>query len=90
MAGFVVKAKGHILCEYVILSDTYSTGGLISSGRVSKKCKTSSLCEIWGGRRTNAWWTHTNKDNDYQTQNITTTNQKHTDKGLLYVPKEIN
>lgn len=45
-----------LVCEG--LCDTHSTGGLISSGLVSKKRRTSSLCEIWGGSRTRAWQTN--------------------------------
>lgn len=51
---------GFFMCEnvqtlvYEGLCDTHSMGGLISSGLVSKKRRTSSLCEIWGGSRTSA------------------------------------
>lgn len=34
--------------------NTYSLGGLRSSGRALKNLKTSSHCEIWGGSRTSA------------------------------------
>lgn len=60
------------------LCDTHSTGGLISSGLVSKKRRTSSLCEIWGGSRTSAWQTDRQdmKPGD-QTPNNRTVIQKH-------------
>lgn len=56
------------------LCDTHSTGGLISSGLVSKKRRTSSLCEIWGGSRTSAWQTdrqtrHETRRSDPKQQN---------------------